>query len=124
MNLTSENPAIAFSTVPHVRGDEPWQEQHKTRQQYLFPTCVGMNRITVYIGEPLANLFPTCVGMNRLEQRTYGLLSPVPHVRGDEPEHAVDLVREEVLFPTCVGMNRITYDSIGVGASCSPRAWG
>ncbi len=103
MNLTSENPAIAFSTVPHVRGDEPWQEQHKTRQQYLFPTCVGMNR---------------------LEQRTYGLLSPVPHVRGDEPEHAVDLVREEVLFPTCVGMNRITYDSIGVGASCSPRAWG
>ena len=30
-------------------------------------------------------LFPTCVGMNRMHPARSLQMSPVPHVRGDEP---------------------------------------
>ena len=30
--------------VPHVRGDEPADLKRQLLPDYLFPTCVGMNR--------------------------------------------------------------------------------
>ena len=50
--------------VPHTRGDEPYDDKEDKRQNEVFPTPVGMNRI---IGFVLVSF------------------SGVPHTRGDEP---------------------------------------
>ena len=66
MNRDLVYAALTGSAVPHMRGDEP--------------SLVCPARGTVY-------LFPTCVGMNRVYLQVRALQEPVPHVRGDEPSY-------------------------------------
>ena len=60
--LTMSSTTIA---VPHTRGDEPVSGTCRQRSAKLFPTRVGMNRMT-FTTIRMATLFPTRVGMNRL----------------------------------------------------------
>ena len=64
MNRLDSTPIDDWEGVPHVRGDEPDNSANALPVEYVFPTCVGMNRLL-----PVA-------GMG---------YRGVPHVRGDEP---------------------------------------
>jgi hypothetical protein len=52
-------------------------------------------------------MFPTGVGMNRLTYRSSYTPKNVPHGRGDEPGSTVKCILVRLMFPTGVGMNRI-----------------
>ena len=69
-------------SVPHVRGDEP-----ASGNRSMTPCCV----------------FPTCVGMNRLSMPKLNTWFSVPHVRGDEPAHLILCFRAESCSPRAWG---------------------
>ena len=80
-----------------------------------FPTCVGMNRLPMTMIGSCA--FPTCVAIARqlrgpshawhesaVEWGFYiSSLWSVPHMRGDEPHHVLDVTSSNSAFPTHVG---------------------
>ncbi len=64
MNRWGFEVARIRTSVPHMRGDEPWQQGYEHARAWVFPTCVGMNRD---LGSTIARY------------------ASVPHMRGDEP---------------------------------------
>ena len=73
------------SNVPHTRGDEPNEVNKRKVADLMFPTHVGMNRLSCVKDEPKMNMFPTHVGMNRIARHLLADGAHVPHTRGDEP---------------------------------------
>ena len=68
--------------VPHVRGDEPEAHDGIRTDAGVFPTCVGMNRLTI---------------------RGAKLAQGVPHVRGDEPEYIQGVLAKQGCSPRAWG---------------------
>ena len=111
--------------VPHMRGDEPYQQLIKSLIIRCSPHAWGWTVIYLY-RKLRARMFPTCVGMNRVSSSQSFSTKNVPHMRGDEPLCAfqsIDYWRcsphawgwtalqsyqapSQIMFPTCVGMNR------------------
>ena len=96
---------LNLSSVPHMRGGEPAGGIESWATQWVFPTCVGVNRdldrgVSALYGVPHMRggepdreyraglrdgVFPTCVGVNRLAVKWTGSRPGVPHMRGGEP---------------------------------------
>ncbi len=54
------------------------------------------------------NVFPTCVGVNRLSYVLGGGVAGVPHMRGGEPTGESGRLGDSRVFPTCVGLPPMT----------------
>ena len=51
--------------LPHMRGDEPLDQASIVYENFVCPTCVGMNRRKTERKIRGRRVCPTCVGMNR-----------------------------------------------------------
>ena len=69
-------------------------------------------------------MFPTRVGMNRITEGVAHGVGHVPHTRGDEPFNRASLELVATMFPTRVGMNRNQSRAETRRLECSPHAWG
>ena len=70
----------------------------------MFPTHVGMNRVTFYAARIISSMFPTHVGMNRPDDK--------------------DIRSQRRMFPTHVGMNHGGRMMLRLCSACSPHTWG
>lgn len=72
--------------MPYVDGDEPYMGAEEICNGEVVPTCVGINRIAIYIARKTLDS---------------------PYMRGDEPYIRTSIDDIKVVVPTCVGMNRM-----------------
>ena len=94
----------AGNRIPHTRGDEPPQSMQRQFASEVFPTHVGMNRVSPPASFSILFVFPTHVGMNRLFD--------------------LALFGGALVFPTHVGMNRERDSRVKQHGTYSPHTWG
>ena len=125
MDRIYEHPHHQRHRVPHLRGDGPKYSTPTLMPNSCSPPAWGWTaRCQVKIGA--GSVFPTCVGMDRLSALIPSTSTRVPHLRGDGPSWQAKLKARETcsppawgwtgvaqrhhvgdpVFPTCVGMDR------------------
>ena len=110
--------------MPHVCGDEPFENKTVLEEEVVCPTYVGMNRMKLGSFWNCPTVCPTYVGMNRKYHRLGHPHVCMPHVCGDEPAVISCLFEYGGRMPHVCGdepQQKANNISVQVYA---PRMWG